>query len=306
MRARGFVTFRLSHPVENGTAFFVIDQGTVLQIEGPDRIRRYQTTQPYAIVTGHSAVEVEVESVAHGADGNLGAGNTFLVIGPTNLRTMNQGGLLDVHNAQEFIGGTDDQTEVARPVPLNEPIMGDAAPAWNDSMLRITRRERARERQREDQRQRIDVNGNSYYIDSRMDSDDMANTTVTLTSTDGSGTWAHPATGATLSVNAGGSADWRPVDTSVNYDEGEWTSWFHGRENAHGVRWVWRLRSPAGNERPCPRCADDARQQADQGIVLGRCSLCRRQFMISPEDSVPADQIMGWTREPTLREVWAD
>jgi len=306
VRARGFVTFRLSHPVEDHNAFFVIDRGTIIACQRPGGLLRYQTTQPYAITTAHSAVEVEVEAMEHGAAHNLPPMNTLLVESPDHMRTMNQSGDLDVHNAQGFIAGTDDEVERVRPVPDAPFIAGDAAPAWNDSMRRIMEMEQARERQRADRRQQIDVNGNTYYIDARQDSDDGMNTTVTLTSTDGSGAWTHPATGATLSVDATGSADWRPVDTSVHYDRGEWTSWFHGRENAHGVRWVWRLRSPPGNDRPCPRCADDARRQADQGIVLGRCSLCARQFMISPADSVSPEEIEGWTREPTLREVWAD
>ncbi len=287
MRARGFVTFRLQHPVEAPAAFFPIDAGTVLAVQRPGGLLRYRTV--------------------HGADHNLPPMNTLLIEMPDRLRDLNQSGAIDVHNAQGFLLGTNDQVEVARPAPLNIPIMDDAARAWNDSMLRITQREQARERQRADTRQQIDVNGNTFYIDAQINDEAMGNTTLTVTSASSDDSIGR------LETGDGASYTWNPVtnspvDTSVPYDRGDWTTWFHGRGLDHeGEPWVWRIRSSFDDARPCPACEGAARTAAERGIMVTRCStICRRQIMVVPARAAEAEPVAQWTREPTLREVWAD
>jgi|CXWL01.1.fsa_nt_gi hypothetical protein len=304
MRARGFVTFRLSAPVTPPTAMFLIDAGTVLVCQRPGGLLAYRTVLPYAIVAGHSAVEVEVEATAHGSDHNLPPMNTLLIVESEHLRLMNQRGELDVHNVQGFIAGTDDEVERVRPVPDAALLMGDAVPAWNDSMRRITEMEQARERQRQDPARRVSVDGASYYIDSRLDSADGMNTSFTLTSASSDD--------SVISLGNGASYTWnpvtnQPVDTSVPYDRGDWTTWFYGRGLDHeGEPWVWRIRSSFEDARPCPQCDAGARSAAERGNMVVRCGLCARQIMVVPARAAEAEPVAQWTREPTLMEVWAD
>jgi hypothetical protein len=299
MRARGFVTFRLSHPVESSGPWadgFPIEAGTVLAVHRPHGLLRYRTSYPYAIASGHSAVEVEVQALEHGVQGNLPAMNTMLVVENDRLRSLNQAGALDVHNAQEFFVGTDDDVETVRPVPDTPVLVGDRVPAWNDAMLRITRQEQARARQRAEPRHQMDVNGNTFYIDAQANDEVAGTTTLTLTSTDGS-----------VSLDSGANYVWsRPQDTSAHYDRGDWTEWYWGRGEDHeGERWVWRIRSRGEGTRPCPDCEQHARHAAERGIMVTRCStICRRQIMVVPARAVEAEPVVGWTREPTLMECW--
>lgn len=310
MRARGFVTFRLSFPVAEDTAFFPIEQGTQIAVQRPGGLLRFQTTLPYAIVTGHSAVEIEVEALDHGSAYNVPPMNTFIVLSPPHLRDMNQLAQLDVHNAQGFIAGTDDQVERVRPVPDAPMIMGDAVPSWNDSMRRITEMEQARERQREDPGRRVTVDGANYYIDAQMNDEARGTSTWTLTSASGATITAETLGQTTIGGDqiAVNSAVWTPADSQRRLlDEGDWTTWFWGRgRDRNGEDWVWRIRAVDQDARPCPDCEQHARQGAELDHMVVRCALCRRQIMVVPTSRVETQPVAGWTREPTLREVWAD